>query len=1005
MEGRLAWQPEPISDEHKRMLLVYEADGTQRKAIRAASDGRTFVMRAPPGTGSTRTICNMISEAMYNKKTVLVVSEKDIALRTLKKRLDEAGIGKFCLHLHSGNADKKKMLDQFRNITDNASRSYVRDYQLKADDAERIYSELSGPMLSLHKRTNSGMTLYEMILHCDKLKNKKYENIEFPDELVDTIDPGSMDRWTVLVSDLVAAGKALGHPSKHPLNNIGICEFGPETKENIIETLNGWTETADETADAASALLDAVKVNADRDAAGLAAALLSLNDIPKDVIAGDRISVTNDKIRELLASMRRSFDLLNNMKKKFDAAAADEHIAAVDELYERMGSAFGVLRDIYLPDVRADVLEHYIADILVAKDRMVLCASLLKDLRKNWKDTAIALNAKELMEEWNDVNTKKLFSGAAKRSFVKDISVHLKDGSASFEDLPDMIGVVEGYVSTTGLLKSSLTSLDVLGGGTYSPIRIDCDALEKIYDTITSRLESLKEFGDPDDICRNFNDNSAEKAAFRYLSLVRELSQKRRSVSSLMGVDISAAAESDDREGWRKLSEKWITNIDRVKETSAWNRCRNELAKEGLMCVADAYMKGMGHDAVLTSFDVSVHRYLRDAYMLRSPLAKFDAKAFGENAEQFGDMMDDLIQYSRAELSVTASSRVYESFETSQEMVTLKAAIATAGRGTTIRNILENIRGIVPIVCPCMMMSPPAVSKYLGHDASFDIVIIDPSQMPTYKAIDLMTRGKDVVIIGDDKQLPPMIGDADTESVMDDCLSVSVPRCDLGWNYRSEGLTEFGNTKMYEMLIGTFPQAMRCAPKINAAHVNGRYDRTSKQNEAEAEAVVKEVMRRLKAEKEKSIGVVAFSEGQRDLISDLLAKEAVAYPKLSAVMSSDDGLFVRYVNDIQGHERNTVILSTGIGKDAAGKLTADLSPFNKANGEKRLNAAIALSRENIVIFASVRPADLAANDTAGVRLLKELLEYTDKGLKKKWKADEVCGQISKAIADRGYAVQ
>ena len=1005
MEGKLSWTPEPIGDAQKQMMLVYEADSSQRRIIKAAGDGRTFVMRSPPGTGSLRTVCNIVSDSIYNKRTVLIVSEKDIILKSLKEHLDDAGIGKFCFRLHSGIADKKKMLDQFRSIIDNASSSYVPEYATKKDDIERMYNEIGSPVRSLYRRTNVGMNLIEIIQHYDKIKNKKAEDIEFPDGLVSRMDPRSIDKWTVLVNDLIASARSLGHPSEHPLSHTGISEYGRGTKEKIIETANEWIDAADETEEAAKTMLSSAGLSGRvLDLNGLASTLLSLSDIPEDVIESESVSETNDKIRELLASVRRSFDLLNKLRKELDISYADDHIASLGSLHERMASAFGALDSVDIPDVRKDDIEQYLAAVLDAKEQMVSSAALLRDLRVHWKDTAIRLDTKELQKKWNEVGSKKLFSGAAKKAFVKELADHLKDPAVQFDTLSDLIGKVDSYVSAADRLKGSLASLDVLDGGSYSPIRNDCDSLERTYDIIDSRLESLRRYGNPDAICKKFNETT-EKNASRYLSAERELLQRRWSVASFLVTDITKAAESDDIDGWRKLRSKWINNIDKFEEIAKWNRCRKELAEEGIGCVADAYAKGMKHDSVLPSFTVSIYRYLRDAYASLDPsLASFDSNAFDNNAKAFRDASEEFIYISRAELSATASSRVNELYETSAEMNTLRNTIATGGRVATIRKVLENAKEIFNVVAPCMLMSPPAVSKYLNHDVMFDVVIVDASQMPSYRVIDVMTRGKAAVIIGDNEQIPPMIGDSDTDGIMDDCLSVGIPRCDPEWNYRPDGLVDIAAMRTYGPMR-TFPPAKKEIKNVIATYVNGRYERTLRTNAAEAEAAAKELIRVVK--EKRNVGLITFSDGQKDMILEAISKESIAYPQISSLLDTDNGPFVKHVNDAQGHERDVIILSLGVGKDAAGKLTNDLAPFSRPNGKRRLNTALMCAKREIMIFSSLRPGDIGITHETpeGVRMLKELLDDIEVPVpKKRDKANELCAQISKAITEKGFTV-
>lgn len=186
-------------------------------------------------------------------------------------------------------------------------------------------------------------------------------------------------------------------------------------------------------------------------------------------------------------------------------------------------------------------------------------------------------------------------------------------------------------------------------------------------------------------------------------------------------------------------------------------------------------------------------------------------------------------------------------------------------------------------------MSPISVAQYIDADAEkFDLIVFDEaSQMPTYEAVGAIARGKNVVIVGDPKQMPPTsffsvntidednIEIEDLESILDDCLALSIPSKYLLWHYRSkhESLITFSNSEYYDNKLMTFPSPDNIESKVRMVAVDGYYDKgKSRQNQAEAQAIVDEIARRLRSEKlrRKSMGVVTFNVLQQALIEDLL---------------------------------------------------------------------------------------------------------------------------------------
>lgn len=123
-------------------------------------------------------------------------------------------------------------------------------------------------------------------------------------------------------------------------------------------------------------------------------------------------------------------------------------------------------------------------------------------------------------------------------------------------------------------------------------------------------------------------------------------------------------------------------------------------------------------------------------------------------------------------------------------------------------------------LAPCMLMSPLSVAQFLpSEQALFDLVIFDEaSQIAPWDAIGTMARGKQVVIAGDPRQMPPTSffnraandtdeTEEDMESILDECLAAGLYNHSLSWHYRSrhESLIAFSNHQYYDGNLITFP--------------------------------------------------------------------------------------------------------------------------------------------------------------------------------------------------------
>ena len=312
-----------------------------------------------------------------------------------------------------------------------------------------------------------------------------------------------------------------------------------------------------------------------------------------------------------------------------------------------------------------------------------------------------------------------------------------------------------------------------------------------------------------------------------------------------------------------------------------------------------------------------------------SALNSFSGAVFNEKIEQFKRIDAELTKLSQKEVYCRLASKV-PNFVTaaahSSEIGILQRMIKSGGRGTSIRKLFEDISNLLPRLCPCMLMSPISVAQYLDSKReAFDIVVFDEaSQLPTCKAVGVLARGKDAVIVGDPKQMPPTsffatntidednLDIEDLESILDDCLALNMPQTHLLWHYRSrhESLIAFSNNQFYENKLYTFPSVNDRESKVSLVHVDGVFERgKSRKNQGEAEAVVSEIKRRCHdPELSKcSIGVVTFNISQQHLIDDLLSEACEKDSDLEKwVYESEEPLFIKNLENVQGDERDVI---------------------------------------------------------------------------------------------------
>ena len=336
-----------------------------------------------------------------------------------------------------------------------------------------------------------------------------------------------------------------------------------------------------------------------------------------------------------------------------------------------------------------------------------------------------------------------------------------------------------------------------------------------------------------------------------------------------------------------------------------------------------------------------------------------------------------------------------------------------------ISNILFNIK-------PCFMMSPINVSSYIDKNLSFDIVIFDEaSQITPPEAVGSLFRSKQVIISGDTQQLPPTNFFENVNSskydenyvvldnIMDQFDALGLEKISLKWHYRSidDKLIAFSNKYFYENSLETFPSAYKNPANsgIIFRYIEGKYGRgNTRANLAEANEVVKIIKEEMNSSD--SIGVVTLSEAQRSMIEDIMDEYAKNDEVFSKIINNDD-IFIKNLENVQGDERDVIILSIAYGKDNEGKITMNFGPLNTVGGEKRLNVAITRARKKAIIVSSMKPEVIKIPQNSigkGPELLKKYMQFAlyneNDVLNKFSNTDDIINDVYKTLRKAGFKV-
>ena len=497
--------------------------------------------------------------------------------------------------------------------------------------------------------------------------------------------------------------------------------------------------------------------------------------------------------------------------------------------------------------------------------------------------------------------------------------------------------------------------------------------------------------------------------------------------------------DDENFDSLRRLLPQWQQNIGRSRDWAQWCIRKRELEEARLEKVVShvSHARTTGHEAAQAMLK-GAYRYMALQIVDSDPqLQMFNGLLFEDAIAKYRTMAKQFQELTKKMLYCKLAANVpAQTIEPSaaSELGILKRYIASNGRGATIRHIMDQIPTLLPRLCPVMLMSPISVAQFLDLDQPpFDIVCFDEaSQMPTSEAVGAIARGKALICVGDPKQMPPTSFFAtnavdedeadidDMESILDDCITLSLPARYLTWHYRSrhESLIAFSNSQYYESKLYTFPSVDDRVSKVTLVPVNGVYDfGKTRSNRAEAEAIVKEVVRRLSDDElsKKSIGIVSFSKVQQNLIEDLLTDALAKHADLERkAYDAEEPIFIKNLENVQGDERDVILFSVGYGPDKTGKVSMNFGPLNNQGGERRLNVAVSRARCEMMVFSTLTPEqiDLRRSSALGVAGLKHFLEFARNGrmaataeqVKKNTEDTDIIESVAREIRTLGYEV-
>lgn len=964
---------------------VVAADATQNAAVSLARSGRNFIIQGPPGTGKSQTITNLIADYAGRGLRVLFVCEKRAALDVVFHRLQQSRLGELCCLIHDSQTDKKAFVGDLRECYERWINTPAKAEAL--DKSRTAQLKVLEEHLGLIERFEQAMASEPDSLACS-VRELVRQLIDLPVQSA-TLPPEALERlphWSdwqqnnELISRLYLTLKerfGLDSLARHPFGRLAA---GLVNHEHAYGQVKAWL-------DQASHLLDRLEQ-----------ALHSSSSVLTGASPlGDALTLSQ------VAEQLHSADLAGHLQLLEQDSAATRTLQAEQAALQTLAARQHGAQQANL---------HW-RDKLSAQDTQAALAmamrlegSLLRWLQPAW------WKLRGELQRRYDFSQHAIHPGYT--AVLQNLAVEHQQ-TADLQAEQQRLQAQYGVQNISGFVQGLQVVLQQLG---QSPLP-------------GQWLHSLR------------NDPQAQASiagmAALHASVVQLVEQVRQcsTFDSTLSLDELGEYLRDLRE-----------TLDDLPDTLPLLR---ELQQMDAACLQTLQQHALSQrvlDALIARENLS------RLYRLHPQLARFDAQALSQATRQVSEAEASLLKLNAQVVGASLHQRFLQHVQHSAASVSQMDAAARefkkayakgrkelehelnkTMRYRSIRSLASNDSGmVINDLKPIWLMSPLSVSDTLPLDPHlFDVVIFDEaSQIPSEEAVPALSRAQQVIVVGDEMQLPPtrffsssgeeddneLVAIEDGEKIAinldaDSLLSQAARNLSatlLAWHYRSrhEALISFSNAAFYEGRLITIPDRRIERPLDIAAALDSSDQQAavngvdtllgspisflkmadgvylSRSNAAEARYIANLVRELLQRETGLSIGIVAFSEAQQGEIERALealaASDASFATRLEQEYTREDagqfnGLFVKNLENVQGDERDLIILSICYAPGPNGKMLMNFGPINQRGGEKRLNVIFSRARKRMAVVSSIDAAAITNTHNDGAAALQGFLSF------------------------------
>jgi very-short-patch-repair endonuclease len=935
---------------------VVDADSSQTVAIAETTGGRSLVIKGPPGTGKSQTITNIIASAVAKGKKVLFVAEKMAALDVVHRRLRQVGLGPLTLELHSNKVNKRNVLEELKR---------TRDAQ--------------------HRPVRSDLSVV------DKLGEASDSLNAFAKRLHDPLKPSGLTPQAVL--GLLARTQKSVAPSGYSLTRA-----------------EDWNH---EEVAMRRAVVDDV-----------AGRLHALGSIPDNLWRGVRRGALDPVEREMLGKRIAVVIETQRHTEKFAQFATDVLGAPAPRTVNDLQMSMAFLALAPAPaglDMEA-LTSRVWTDRGVDGVRQLL--EFGRSHTKGWAAAEVDFNEAGRSADYAAIRMAVVTKGKGLFRFLDGgyraqiallrayVTAPLPRAQA------ERIALIDGMVAAQAA-KAAFVAAEPDGaafGSAWKMERSDWDQLEGIlawrirhaalpYD-VWPKLAKVDDLAEVDTTrvglsiaLRDFETLLAALVSELELDLKRAFGATTIPALSLNILSTRLAA--------------WVSDLEGLSRFITFAMRARALVDLGATSLVDAVHDGSLDPKTLgPAFDRAYAEVLRVALFAAWPeLRAFDGEEHNNLVARFRQFDKARIELAQEQIVVTHADERPRGAAGIGPLGILNAEIARKRGHLPIRVLLEKAGLAIQQLKPVFMMSPLSVAQFLKPGGiQFDLLVMDEaSQIEPVDSLGAIARVNQIVVVGDERQLPPTaffkkltgeedpeesnddvtIQAKDAESILELCLAKGVPHRMLSWHYRSkhQSLIAVSNREFYENKLFIVPSPYDAVAgmglKFNLLK-DAIYDRGgTRTNTKEAKAIAEAVIRHARSNPDQTLGVATFSVAQRQVVLKELELLRRANPDVEDffIGTSSEPFFVKNLENIQGDERDVIFISVGYGKTEQGYLAHAFGPLSSDGGERRLNVLISRAKLRCEVFCNFSGADidLERSRARGVSALKLFLTFAETG--------------------------